>query len=131
MKAVLRAAADFEVMGASPPRLDGIEKVTGAAKYAADIRLPGMLYARLLRPPMHGATLAQLDLSGAEALPGVSVVRRDGLVALLHADPEVLQAALERVKADWPARPGSTVTTSSRTSPSAPGRCTASAIKAT
>jgi len=101
MKAVLRAAADFEVMGASPPRLDGIEKVTGAAKYAADIRLPGMLYARLLRPPMHGATLAQLDLSGAEALPGVSVVRRDGLVALLHADPEVLQAALERVKADW------------------------------
>lgn len=101
MKAVLRAAADFEVMGASPKRLDGIEKVTGAAKYAADIRLPGMLYARLLRPPMHGATLAQLDLSAAEALPGVTVVQRDGLVALLHADPEALQAALERVKADW------------------------------
>ena len=48
--AVLRSAADFTVMGRSPKRLDGIEKVTGAAKYAADIRLPGMLYARVLRP---------------------------------------------------------------------------------
>src|ERR1019366_6283655 len=55
--AVLRSASAFQVMGTSPRRLDGLEKVTGAAKYAADVRIPGMLYARVLRPASHGATL--------------------------------------------------------------------------
>jgi len=100
-KAVLRASTVFSVMGASVPRLDGAEKVTGAALYAADIRLPGMLYARLLRPPMHGATLLRLDVSAASQSPGVTVVQRDGLVAVLHADPEAAAAALGRLGANW------------------------------
>jgi isoquinoline 1-oxidoreductase len=100
-KAVLRAASEFQVMGGSPKRLDGPEKVTGSAKYAADIRLPGMLYARILRPPAHGATLSRLDTSAAAKLTGVTLVRRDELVAVLHADPEAAAAALARVEADW------------------------------
>ena len=68
--------------------MDGVEKVTGAAEYAGDIRLPGMLYARILRPPAHGATLTRVDTSGAEAMPGVTVVNEDGMVAVLAADPE-------------------------------------------
>jgi nicotinate dehydrogenase subunit B len=100
-KAVLRTAAEFRVMGRSPKRLDALEKVTGAAKYAADIRIPGMLYARILRPPMHGATLSQIDTSDAERLPGIKLVKRADLVAVLHADPEVAGVALERVKAVW------------------------------
>ncbi|HAL39198.1 MAG TPA: isoquinoline 1-oxidoreductase [Polaromonas sp.] len=100
-KAVLRAASEFRVMGGSPTRLDALEKVTGAAKYAADIRIPGMLYARILRPPMHGATLSQLDTVGAEKLPGITLVKRGDLVAVLHADPEAAGVALGRIKADW------------------------------
>jgi len=100
-KAVIRAVSEFSVMGGSPKRLDALEKVTGAAKYAADIRLPGMLYARILRPPMHGASLAQLDTSGAEKLPGITLVKRGELVAVLHADPEAAGVALGRIKADW------------------------------
>jgi len=100
-KAVLRAASEFRVMGASPPRLDAPEKVTGAAKYAADIRIPGMLYARILRPPMHGATLLRLDTAVAEQLPGITVIRHDDLVAVLHADPESAATALASLKADW------------------------------
>jgi len=100
-KAVLRAAADFKVMGTSPQRLDARAKVTGAAQYTADIRLPGMLYARLLRPPMHGATLLTLDTSGAEKMSGVSVVRRGNLVAVLHADTETAALALGRLQAEW------------------------------
>ncbi len=100
-KAVLRAASEFQVMGGSPKRLDAPEKVTGDAKYAADVRLPGMLYARILRPPAHGATLSQLDTSAVAKLPGVTLIRRDGLIAVLHADPEAAAAALERLKADW------------------------------
>ena len=56
-------------MGRSPQRLDASEKVTGAAKYAGDIRLPGMLYARLLRPPAHGATLTRVDTVGGREFP--------------------------------------------------------------
>ena len=100
-KAVLSAAADFKLMGTSPQRLDARSKVTGTAQYAADVRLPGMLYAHLLRPPMHGATLTTLDTSAAEKLAGVTVVRRDDLVAVLHADPESAAKALAAIQAAW------------------------------
>jgi len=102
-KATLRAASEFDVMGRSPPRLDGIDKVTGAARYAADLRLPGMLYARLLRPPAHGAVLLGADTAEAEALPGVRVVRDADLLAVLHADPEAAEQARARVRARWQA----------------------------
>ena len=100
-KAVLRAVSQFTVMGASPARLDGVEKVTGAAKYAGDIRLPGMLYARILRPPAHGARLLQADTSAAATFPGARVVREGNLLAVVHADPEAATLAFERIKAQW------------------------------
>jgi len=100
-KGLLRAVSEFQLMGSSPKRLDGPEKVTGTAKYAADIRLPGMLYARILRPPAHGATPTRIDTAAAAKMPGVTLVRRDALVAVLHADPEAAAAALALIKADW------------------------------
>jgi len=100
-KALLRAVEDFSVMGQSPERLDGHEKVTGAAKYAGDVRIPGMLYARILRPPAHGATLRQVDTSAAEAMAGVSVVNQEGLVAVLATDPETAEKALRLVDAEF------------------------------
>ncbi len=100
-KAVLRTASEFRVMAGSPRRLDGRDKVTGAAKYAADVRVPGMLYARVLRAPSHGAKLLQLDVSEAQRLPGTTLVNADGLVAVLHADPEAAEQALARIKANW------------------------------
>ncbi len=100
-KAVLRTARQFTVMGKSAKRLDGRDKVTGAGKFAGDIRLPGMLYARLLRPPAHGATPKSVDTSAAAAMSGVTVVNQGGLVAVLAADPETAEKALAAVKADW------------------------------
>ena len=100
-EAVLRAVRDFTVMGESPLRMDGVEKVTGAAEYAGDIRLPGMLYARLLRPPTHGATLMRVETSAAEAMPGVTVVNEDGMVAVLSEDPETAERALGAVDAEF------------------------------
>jgi len=104
-KAALRAVAGFTVMGRSPRRLDAVDKVTGAGKYAADIRLPGLLHARILRPPAHGATLARVDASEARKVEGATVVDQDGLVAVLHADPEVAEAALVRLRPEWNAAP--------------------------
>jgi len=100
-KAVLRSVAQFQVMGKSPHRFDGREKVTGAAKYAGDIRPPGLLYAHVLRPPSHGATLVKVDTAAAEGRPGVKVVKLDDLVAFLHADPEAAAAALAEAKPEW------------------------------
>jgi len=99
--ALLRQPANFEVMGRSTARLDGRDKVTGAAQYAADIRRPGMLYARLLRPPSHGATLVDVDVREAAKQPGVRVVREEGLLAVLHPDPQGAESALARVHATW------------------------------
>lgn len=99
--AVLQDPSGFKVMGTSPQRLDGWEKVTGVAKYAADVRIPGMLYARVLRPASHGASLRQIDTSAAEGLAGLTVINREGLVAVLHADPEAAEEGAARVKASW------------------------------
>ena len=111
-QAVLRSARQFAVMGRSPRRLDGVDKVTGAAEYAGDVRLPGMLYARVLHPPAHGATLTRVDTAAAGAMPGVTVVNQDGLVATLAADPELAEQALQVVKADFTLPPANVDTES-------------------
>ncbi|HUP43948.1 MAG TPA: molybdopterin cofactor-binding domain-containing protein, partial [Thermoanaerobaculia bacterium] len=100
-KAVLRAAKDFKVIGKPAKRVDGRDKVTGRAVYAGDIRRPGMLHARILRPPMHGATLQSADVSRAKAVHGVTVVQNDDLLAVLHKDPETAGKALAMIKAEW------------------------------
>ena len=74
----------FTISGTSAARLDALEKVTGQAKYTADLQLPGMLYARILRPPARGATLTTVDTSAAEAMTGVRVARVSNLIAVLH-----------------------------------------------
>ena len=93
--------AGFEVIGSSPRRKDGMDKVTGRAKYAADIMLPGMLHAAILRPPAHGAKLRSADTSVAEKVPGVQVVKEGGMIAMLAPQPDTARAALEGVKAEW------------------------------
>ena len=56
------------------PRIDGVEKVTGAARYAADVCRPGMLWAKVLRSPLPHARILRIETSAARALPGVHAV---------------------------------------------------------
>ena len=100
-KAVLKQVKEFSVMGRSPHRFDGRAKVTGAAQYAGDLTRPGMLHARIVRPPAHGAKLTSVDTTAAEKMPGVRVVRDGNLVAVLHAEPDRAAAALAAVRAAW------------------------------
>ena len=65
---------DYDFVGRSVPRLDAPLKVTGQARYTADIKLPGMLYGRLLRSPVPHARIAAIDTSRAARLPGVKAV---------------------------------------------------------
>ena len=64
----------YRVIGTRPVRHDGVDKVTGAARYGADISLPGMLHAKVLRSPHAHARIRSIDTSRAEALPGVVAV---------------------------------------------------------
>ncbi|HQR66100.1 MAG TPA: molybdopterin-dependent oxidoreductase [Thermoanaerobaculia bacterium] len=100
-KAVLKSVSQFRVMGRPEKRRDAREKVTGKALFAGDVRVPGMLYAKLLRPPAHGAVRKSLDTSAAARVPGALVVDEAGLVAVLHRDPEAAEKALALVKAEW------------------------------
>jgi nicotinate dehydrogenase subunit B len=74
----LKDPATFRVMGQSVPRVDIPAKVTGGAAYVQDMRLPGMIHARLVRPPSYGAQLIDCDVSSVEKMPGVISVIRDG-----------------------------------------------------
>ena len=65
---------EYKVVGASPIRHDGTDKVTGRAIYGTDLNLPGMLYARVLRSPHAHARIKSIDTRKAEALPGVKAV---------------------------------------------------------
>jgi CO/xanthine dehydrogenase Mo-binding subunit len=77
-KSRLKDPSSFKVMGQPIPRVDIPAKVTGGAAYVQDMRLPGMVHARIVRPPSYGAQLTDLDTSAVEKLPGVVKVVRDG-----------------------------------------------------
>jgi nicotinate dehydrogenase subunit B len=74
----LRDPASHTVMGQAMQRVDIPAKVTGGAAYVQDLRLPGMVHGRIVRPASPAATLAALDIAAVEKLPGVLKVVRDG-----------------------------------------------------
>jgi len=78
---------DFKVIGTSPIRPDGVDKVTGRAQYGADLNLPNMIYGRVLRSPHAHAKIKRMDTSKAEAMSGVySVVTGKDFPDAGHGD---------------------------------------------
>ena len=131
--AVLNAAAGLNVVGKNVPRTDAIAKVTGAAQYVADLHLPGMLHAAVLRSPHPHARIVKIDVAAAAAVPGVKAVatgadtaRRkwgcfrpdlyplaiekvryvgDEVAAVAALDPETARAAIDRIKVEYEVLP--------------------------
>jgi nicotinate dehydrogenase subunit B len=68
----------YTIIGKSLPRVDIPAKVTGGEAFVHDLRLPGMLHARVVRPPRYGARLQDVDTAPVEKLPGVVKVIRNG-----------------------------------------------------
>lgn len=100
-KVPVKPVSAYTVVGTAVARKDAMEKVTGKARYAADMGLPGTLHARIVRPPAHGAKLKDVDTSGIEKIPGARVVRDGDLVAVLHEHPDVADQALALVKVNF------------------------------
>jgi len=90
----LKDPAAYSVIGKSMSRVDIPAKVTGGAAYVQDLRLPGMVHARVVRPPSYGARLRELQTAAVERMPGVLKVVRDGsFVAVVAAhEYEAIQA---------------------------------------
>ncbi len=97
----LKSPSEFTISGKPTARADGRFKVTGQAKYAGDIREPGMLYARILRPPAHGATLKKIDPSAVEKTKDLRIVRDGDLIAVLHPLPDGAEKALALINAEF------------------------------
>jgi len=80
--------AEHKIVGQSLPRVDIPAKVMGQPAYVHDLRLPGMVHGRVVRPLGYGATLVLVDTSVVEKLPGVRKVVRDGNFLAVTADRE-------------------------------------------
>ena len=93
----------FTVVGTRPERPDGIDKVTGRAKFGADATAPGQLVGRILRSPHAHARIRKIDISQAEKLPGVkAVITRDDLPDHSNGDRasfDILYNCMAREKA--------------------------------
>ncbi len=110
-----RPVGDGGAIGASTPRVDLPGKVFGRPMFVQDLDLPGMLHARVCRPPGPGATLLELDPSEVEAMPGVRAVVRDGsFVAVLAGREEEAIRASRRLRRLTTWAPGPALPTSPR-----------------
>jgi len=98
----VKAVVDFQLMGKPAVRIDAVSRVTGAAKYAQDVVVPGMLYGKILRPPSYGAKLVQIDTARAERVDGViSVVQGGDFVGVVAEREDVAEYAVEAIRARW------------------------------
>lgn len=97
----LKDPASYSVVGKPYPRPDVPGKVTGRHTYVQDIVVPGMLHARVVRPPLVGATLASVDDSGLRDIPGARLVRVESFLAVVAADEWAAIRGSQVVRATW------------------------------
>ena len=107
----------FSILGERTPRLDARAKATGGARYSIDVRLPGMLYGKILRSPYAAAVVRSIDLTAARKSPGVSAalsIAKPGdtlrfagqEVAAIAADtPERALDAMAAIRVEYEQRP--------------------------
>jgi nicotinate dehydrogenase subunit B len=94
-------AAQWTIAGKPLPKVDARSFVTGQHQYTTDLRLPGMLYGKVLRPPSFGATLISFHQDEAKAALGAFVVRDGDFVGAAAPSELEAQLALDAVKAEW------------------------------
>jgi nicotinate dehydrogenase subunit B len=94
-------ATEWKIAGKPLPKIEGRAFVTGKHQYASDMRLEGMLYGKVLRPPSFGATLISYDDSAAKTMRGVTVVRDGNFVGVAAPSAHQAQEALDSIHAQW------------------------------
>ncbi len=98
----LKSVRDMKNVGLSPRRYDIPPKVDGSLKWAVDVKVPGMVHARNVRPPFAGATLVSIDESSVKNIPGfVKVVSKGNYVAVVCEREENAIRAARQLKVEW------------------------------
>ncbi|MFA5897531.1 MAG: molybdopterin cofactor-binding domain-containing protein [Hyphomicrobium sp.] len=98
----LKPVQEMKNVGKSPQRYDIPGKVDGTVKWAVDVKLPGMVHARNVKPPVAGATLVSIDESSVKGIPGfVKVVSKGNYVAVVCEREENAIRAARQLKAEW------------------------------
>ena len=100
-KAPLRPSGTYTAVGTSPGRPDVPAKCTGRYVYIQDFAVPGMLHARVIRPPAIGAQLLEVDESSLRGIPGARVVRIESFLAVVAVDEWAAVRAAAALKASW------------------------------
>jgi CO/xanthine dehydrogenase Mo-binding subunit len=100
-KAKLKDPLTYTVVGKPLPRPDVPDKVTGRHVYVHDLRLEGMLHARVIRPPSVGARLLEVDETSIKSIRGARVVRRESFLAVVADDEWSAVLAARALKARW------------------------------
>ena len=106
-KAPLKKPADYKIVGQPIARTDLAWRIYGTGEFVSDIRVPGVLHARMVRTPMAGATIASVDESSIQSVVGAKVIRQQNFLAVV-AEKEwdaVKAARLLKVKWTPPASP--------------------------
>jgi len=96
-----KPATQWTVAGTSVPKVNGRDFVTGSHKYVSDMKMPGMLYGKILRPPAYAATLISLDDGAARSLNDVTVVHDGDFVGVAAPTQRLASEALYAMKAEW------------------------------
>ncbi|MGH9221928.1 MAG: molybdopterin cofactor-binding domain-containing protein, partial [Vicinamibacterales bacterium] len=100
--ATLKPVQAMKNVGKSPRRYDIPPKVDGSLKWAVDMKVPGMVHARNVRPPFAGATLVSIDESSVKNIPGlIKVVSKGNYVAVLCEREENAVRAARQLKVEW------------------------------
>jgi CO/xanthine dehydrogenase Mo-binding subunit len=97
----LAAAGDWKVLGTSVPKVNARDIVTGKHKYSSDMKLPGMLYGKVLRADTVKGSISSLDTKAAEAMSGIVVVRDKNFVGVAAPTEQQAEQALAAIKAEW------------------------------
>ena len=110
--------ANYAIVGKSVPRKGLVEKLTGEARYTADMKLPGLLYGRIVRSPHPHADVLAVDTSAAASLPGVyaTVTPFDAPAGHIAADLPVLDTRVRFVGDEVAAMAAETLTPQQRPS---------------
>ena len=106
--AKVKAVQDLKIVGTSPQRYDIPAKVDGSFKWAAGVKLPGMVHARNVKPPVAGAKLISIDEASVQGIPGfIKVVSKGNYVAVVCEREEQAIKASRQLKVNWqkPATP--------------------------
>lgn len=97
----LAPPSEWKIAGTPVSKIDGRDFVTGRHKYTSDMARPNMLHGKVLRPTAFHGTLASLDASEAQKMPGATVVRDGNFIGVAAPDPELASRAVTALHAQW------------------------------